>query len=149
MTKNKIQPPTFFLIYLVLAIVLHILLPIVKIIFFPLNLFGVILIILGILINLWADNAFKKKKTTVKPFEKPLVLIIRGPFKFSRHPMYLGFVFVLFGAAFLLGSLSIFLMPIAMFITLQVKFIPFEEKNSEELFGQKYKDYKKSVRQWL
>ena len=97
----------------------------------------------------WADGLFKKVSTEVKSFDKPTILVTEGPFRISRHPMYLGFVALLLGVAIMLGSLAAFIAPIAMFITLATIFIPFEESMCEETFGQEYLDYKTRVRCWL
>ena len=85
----------------------------------------------------------------IKSFDKPKVLVTDGPFRFSRHPMYLGFVSLLLGVAMLLGSLSAFVGPVAMFITLATLFIPFEERACQAVFGDLYTDYKRRVRRWL
>jgi len=143
--KNKILPPTYFLISFILIIVSHFIFPIIKIIHLPYNWIGVILIIFGSAINLWVDNIFKKKETTVNPYEKPNILITSGPFRLSRHPMYLGMTTILFGIAILLGSLISFIFPIIFAILMQKLFIPVEEKNLEILFGQKYLNYKKKI----
>jgi len=147
--NNPILPPTYFLTLLLIEPLLHFIFPITKLIFYPWNLIGLFPVIFGIVLNLWADSVFKREKTTVKPFEKPVTLITKGPFLFSRHPMYLGFVLILLGLAILLGSTSPFLAPIVMFIVLEIKFIPYEEKNLEVTFGQKYINYKDKVRKWL
>ncbi len=149
MKKTKILPPTYFLTYIIAAIVLDFLLPYFKIIPIPYNFLGLPLIFVGMALAIWADRLFKKRKTTVKPFEKPSLFITEGPFRFSRHPMYLGFVLTLFGLAFGLGNIVAFLAPVAMFITFELLFIPQEEKSMEKTFGQEYLEYKKRVRQWL
>ena len=110
---------------------------------------GVIFIVLGLLINFWTDSLFKKEKTTVKPNKIPRKLITEGPFRISRHPMYLGFVVLLLGIALVLGNIFSFIGPIMMFITLEKKFIPLEEKLMEKHFGKKYQEYKNQVRRWL
>ena len=114
--KQSLQPPGYLLIYLILAINLHLLFPIKNIIG-TYRILGVGFIVFGLLINLWADNLFKKEKTTVKPNEPPSKLITEGPFCFSRHPMYLGMVIILFGVFILLGSMVTIIFPI-IFITL-------------------------------
>jgi len=63
--------------------------------------------------------------------------------------MYLGFILILIGVATLLGSLSAFVTPILMFIILEIKFIPMEEKNLEKAFGKEYFKYKHKVRKWI
>lgn len=147
--KGNLEPPIYFLIYLLLTIGLHFILPIVQLIHTPYKYCGILLMGIGIWVNIWADGLFKKKNTTVKPFRKSSALILEGPFHFSRHPMYLGMVIALLGVSIILGSLITFLMPIAFFITMQIAFITHEEKAMEVTFGQEYLDYKNRVRCWL
>ncbi len=144
----NILPPTFLFLFLALAFILYLLFPIANILG-SYRLFGIIFVAIGIAINIWADSIFKKEKTTIKPNEIPSSLVIKGPFCFSRHPMYLGSVLILLGVAIALGALSSFLSPILMFIILDKKFIPFEEKQMEKIFGKKYLKYKKQVRRWI
>lgn len=148
MTK-KILPPTYCFIFLIVAIFLHLILPMATILPSPYNFAGIIPVVLGIGIMVWADRLFSTVKTNIKSFDKPNVLVTDGPFRLSRHPMYLGFVSLLLGMAMLLGSLSAFVAPIAMFVTLATVFIPFEERACQEVFGEAYADYKRRVRRWF
>jgi protein-S-isoprenylcysteine O-methyltransferase Ste14 len=147
--SRKILPPTYCFIFLVVAIALHLTLPIASVLPPPYNLSGLALVIAGIWIMVWADGLFKKLNTDVKPFDRPAVLVTDGPFRISRHPMYLGFVGLLLGTATLLGSLTAFVAPVAMYFILAILFIPFEEQRCQEAFGEAYSDYKKRVRKWL
>ena len=147
--KKKIMPPTFFLILLLLSIGFYFLFPIFKFVFSPYNYLGIVLIVFGIIINIWTDTIFKKKQTTVKPHEIPNFFIVSGPFKLSRHPMYVGMLSILFGTAIFLGSLSPFFFPLIFIIIIEKLFIPMEEENLEKKFGNKYLDYKKRVRRWI
>jgi len=128
---------------------LHFLLPLKRIILFPFNLLGAIPLALGIAFNLIADRAFKKNKTTVKPFEKSTVLITGGVFGISRHPMYLGFVLILTGVAILMGSLTPYLVIVAFVILMHAIFVRAEEEMLEETFGDAWLKYKKRVRRWI
>ena len=147
--KSKIRPDMYFIIFLVLSIVMHFIFPIKKLIFFPYTYFGFVFIALGIILNIWTDLLFKKKKTTVKPYKKPTQLLISGPFRISRHPMYLGMAIILLGVAIIHGTLITFVFPIIFIIFMELFFIPFEEKNLERIFGKKYLNYKKKVRRWI
>ena len=147
--SRKILPPTYCFTFLVAAIALHLILPVSRIIPSPYNLSGIVLVVLGIWIMVWADSLFKKSNTEVKPFDKPAILVTNGPFRVSRHPMYVGFVGLLLGVAMLLGSLIAFVAPVAMFITLATIFIPFEEDMCQKVFDEAYSDYKTCVRKWL
>ena len=146
---KKLLPPTYFIIFLLSSIILHFVFPIKKIIFPPYIYLGWIFIIFGAVLNIWVDLLFKKSKTTIKPFEKPAKLIVKGPFRISRHPVYLGMTSVLLGVAIVHGTLISFIFPIVFIFLLKILFIPYEEKNLEETFGEDYVDYKGRVRSWL
>jgi len=147
--KFKWMPTQYFFCLLVLAVITHFIIPIVKIIYSPYIYLGILFIILGVVFNLWADTLFKKNKTRVKPHESPTSLQTSGPFRISRNPMYLGMLIILIGVSILLGSLSTFLFPILFIVLMESIFISFEEKNLEKAFGEKYLEYKKSVRRWF
>ena len=148
-TGHKIMPTTYFIAFMVLSIGMHFLYPIQKILYPPFTYFGFILILVGIIINLWTDRLFKKTNTTVKPFKDPTVLLTAGPFRISRHPMYLGMVSILLGVAIIHGTIITFLFPILFSIIMEFLFIPFEEQNLKRIFGVQYVDYKKKVRRWI
>jgi len=143
------MPTIYFVVLMVLSIGLHFIFPIKKVLFPPFTYFGFILILFGIIINLWTDWLFKNWNTTVKPFEDPIDLITSGPFKISRHPMYLGMTSVLLGMAVIQGTIITFLFPILFMIIMELQFIPFEEENLERIFDNKYLEYKRKVRRWI
>ena len=147
--KSNFLPPTWFLMALLLSILLNFLLPVSKFIPLPYRLLGIIFIVFGAVLNLWADAMFKKSQTTVKPHELPTALETSGPFRISRHPMYLGMAAILFGLAIGFGSLTPFIVPIAFIVLMEIKFIAIEEKNLESAFGEKYVEYKDRVRRWI
>jgi len=130
-------------------VLLHIFIPIKHIIPFPWNLLGIIPLFAGCHMNIVADKAFKVNNTTVKPFEKPFSLITTGVFRFSRNPMYLGFILILSGLTILLGSLSLYVVIIIFFICMKIIFIRPEETNLETTFGELWLRYKKEVRRWV
>jgi len=151
--KNKkdkrMLPPTYIFLSLVVMVALHFLLPVSKIIPFYWNLLGIIPFLLGLIINLIADNDFKKHETTVKPFKKSTSLVTRGVFRICRHPMYLGFVLVFIGIAVFMGSLTPFAVVVVFAVLMDVVFIRVEEKMMEETFGEAWMEYKKKVRRWI
>ena len=147
--SNKIPPPIVTLFF---GLCIYLSRP-----YFPelsfsiLNSLSTILFVLGITVFATAVSSFKRQNTTVNPIsiEKASSLVVKGVFKYSRNPMYLGMLFVLLGLTFkfnLIGGLlftSIFMIFISIF---QIK--P-EEAAMEKLFGQEWKDYIKNVRRWL
>ncbi len=146
---NKIFPPTYFFISLIISAVLHFFLPIQQIISYPYNFVGFLFFILGGFLNIWADQLLTKQSTTVKPNEKPTALIQAGAYKFSRNPMYLGMALLLIGAGFVLGSIISFIGTILFITVMEVRFIPMEEKFMREEFGEEFNNYTKKVRRWI
>ena len=135
--------------FLLLSVGLHFLFPIGRIVHSPYTYAGIVFVVLGIVLNLWSDSLFKKARTTVKPYENPAELITSGPFRISRHPMYLGMVAILLGVAVLLGSIIAFWFPALFLLVMELMFIPLEEKKLEELFGESYLNYRKKARRWI
>lgn len=98
---------------------------------------------------IWAVQLFKKKETTHDPTETPTALVTTGPYLFTRNPMYLGMTSILLGIALFIGTIPLFLAPIAFVITINATFIPREEKILENFFGREYLEFKNKVRRWL
>jgi protein-S-isoprenylcysteine O-methyltransferase Ste14 len=149
MKALKITPPVYLFLTIAIMLLLHFLLPGTRVLPFPWNLLGIIPLVLGIVMNLVADRSFKKNETTVKPLEESTALISTGAFRVSRHPMYLGFVLVLFGIAVLMGSLTPYAVVFIFTIFMDVVFIRFEEKELERTFGEAWFEYRSKVRRWI
>lgn len=150
MSQNKkILPPAYLLIYIAVGIILYLLFPIATIIHTPYTYLGIPIVLLGILLIIWSGSILRNRNTTVWPHGKSSALVTEGPFKFSRNPMYLGFVLILLGITILLGNFIVIFAPLAMLITMEILFIPYEENALEETFKEKYLEYKKRVRKWL
>lgn len=109
------------------------------------------LVLLGALVALAGVLEFRRQQTTVNPFtpEQSSALITTGIYRFSRNPMYLGFLLALLGwAAYLSNWASALLLPA--FIAYMNRFqIQPEERALESRFGQPFGEYRKSVRRWL
>ncbi len=130
----RVEPPLYLFASLATIIVLHLFLPGAKIISAPWNLLGVVLLAVGMVLNLMADKSFKERETSVKPLEESACLVTTGVFRLSRHPMYLGFVLILIGAAILTGSLTPFLVVVVFLVVMDTVFIRFEEKKARANF---------------
>ena len=81
--------------------------------------------------------------------ERAQHLVVDGPNRLTRNPMYLGLTGLLLARAIARRSPSA-LIPLAGFVWLIDRHqIPAEEKALEERFGQDYLDYKEAVPRWL
>ncbi len=76
-------------------------------------------------------------------------LVVTGPFRFTRNPMYLSATLLYCGLGVSLDLVwVILLLPLALVIV-HYRVILREEVALERQFGQDYLDYKASVRRWL
>ncbi|MFW9778231.1 MAG: methyltransferase family protein [Candidatus Heimdallarchaeota archaeon] len=146
---QQLLPPKLLNLFLVVAVGLHFLFPIIQIIDPPSTLFGFIVISLGIILNFWAFKVLGNNNTTIDFNGKTTRLVTTGPFQISRNPMYLGGVVLSLGIAVTLGSLSTFVFPLALLLILNTYYIPYEEMNLEKEFGDEYREYKRRVRRWI
>ena len=88
---------------------------------------------------------------TPAPFDPPRRLVIRGPYRWVRNPMYVGMGLFLVGEALLLPSITrqmLWMVAIcAVAVTLFV--LAYEEPTLRRLFGDDYIEYCRNVRRWI
>jgi len=149
MKPKKIVPPIYFFCCILLAVVLHFIIPIKQITPPGLNFVGILLFLGGMGLVFWTVSFFKKHDTPLRPGEPSTTFITDGPFKFSRNPIYLGGTIALIGISIFLGSLITFVAPLFFFLTIRMRFIPYEETLMEQTFGEEYLQYKSRVRRWI
>jgi len=149
MKKKRVLPPVYLLLSIATMVILHFLIPVKKIAAYPWNLLGILILAIGVLLNLMADAAFKRERTTVRPFEKSTALVVTGVFQVSRHPMYLGMALILLGIAFLMGTLTPLIIVVVFGILMEWVFVRTEERMLEEQFGVTWLAYKNKVRKWI
>lgn len=132
-----------------LACLLNWLYPIVQIISYPLNGVGWAVIAIGVILALNTISVIRSRNKTSYVVQVPPALIAEGAYSVSRNPFYLSYVVVVLGVAIVLGSVTAFIAPIVCFAVLRLFVIPVEEKKLQNAFGQKYLQYKRSVRRWI
>jgi protein-S-isoprenylcysteine O-methyltransferase Ste14 len=110
---------------------------------------GGILICCGAILTCSAVLTFKNVGTTVRPDRAASTLVISGPYKISRNPMYLGLALAYLGIAIADQSVwALILLPVVLAI-IQRRAIEPEEAFLEKRFGANYIRYKEKVRRWL
>lgn len=108
-----------------------------------------LLIGLGLALMAWAVLAMFRLRTTVNPYGRPLQLVVGGPFRLSRNPIYLGDTLVFCGIGLSLGSLWPWLLLPALVACMNAGVIRREEAFLAALFGDGYREYCRRVRRWL
>jgi protein-S-isoprenylcysteine O-methyltransferase Ste14 len=110
---------------------------------------GFVFIAVGIGVAFSALGIFRKTKTTTVPHETPSTLVISGPYRFTRNPMYVGLTLVYLGVAGTRLEIwpAIVLPVLLAYINFVV--IPVEEQNLRGVFGDAYQQYGARVGRWL
>jgi protein-S-isoprenylcysteine O-methyltransferase Ste14 len=110
---------------------------------------GMIVGTAGSAVALWCIVTFASVgRGTPAPFDPPRRLVIRGPYRFVRNPMYVGAGLALAGAALfyqswlLLGYTGFFFLATHLFV------VCYEEPALRQTFGQGYKAYTQRIRRW-
>ena len=105
----------------------------------------------GFVLIVAASYVFTEKSTSINPMkpESASTLVTNGVYKFTRNPMYLGIVVILFAWLVFLGNI-LNIINILLFILYMNKYqiIP-EEGALEKLFGDEYLSYCAKVKRWL
>jgi protein-S-isoprenylcysteine O-methyltransferase Ste14 len=146
---QKLLPPFLLLISISVMTALHFVVPYQSVIYPPFNYLGIALIISGLIITIKVGRTFSKVGTEINTFKKPRQLVTSGLFQYSRNPIYVGYVISLIGVNIILGSLTPIIVVLLFIFITDYWYIPFEERNMQNQFGQAYEDYKKKVRRWM
>ena len=96
-----------------------------------------------------ASMRFVRAGTPVIPFKPTTALVVDGPYRFSRNPIYLGMAALYVALAFGLGIMwSLVFQPLVI-VAVDRLIIAREEPDLERKFGQEYVAYKNRVRRWV
>ncbi len=107
------------------------------------------------LLGAWAGLAgsavflFRRAGTTPNPTKPTTAIVVHGPYRFTRNPMYVGLVALYLGLTIFVNSLwPLALLPVVVALV-QRHVIAREEAYLEAKFGDEYRAYKDRVRRWL
>lgn len=150
----KILPPIWFATFLALGLLAHFFVPATHIfrVSFPYVsiALGAAVFCVGFFLSQWASKIFAEEKTEILPTSPAnRAFVTRGPFRFSRNPMYLGITLMLVGIAIMLGTAPMFVSAALFFAVMNFTFIPFEEEKMGRQFGDAFTGYTQRVRRWL
>ena len=147
----KVIPVVQVLIAAFLMVVISINTPFLNYSFIYHKLLIILFLVLAILSGFLAIYCFKQHKTTVNPMspEKASQVVNSGIYAYSRNPMYLALLLVLFALAIALENLAVFgILPLFIAYITRFQIIP-EERAMLKLFGDEFVAYQQSVWRWL
>lgn len=100
-------------------------------------------------LGLWSVVLFRRSGQNENPWKPTPQIVERGPFRFTRNPLYLQMVLVCVGVAVMLMNWWILLLtPIGGWLLQRLAILP-EEAYLERKFGEIYLAYKRRVRRWI
>lgn len=145
-----VPPPLIFLVMIFTGLALHLFFPpTVKIQSLFIRIFFALLFIgFSGIIAFHAMRVMKDFKTDII-FKKPTSnLVVTGPFRFSRNPLYVSLLLLYPGIGILINSIWFLPLLILLFIVLR-QIVLKEEKSLNQLFPKEFQTYKNSVRRWF
>lgn len=108
------------------------------------------LVLIGGAVALAGVAAFRRQRTTVNPMTPGATssAVSSGVYRYSRNPMYLGFLFALAGLATYLSNVAAVLLLVAFLACINRSQIKPEERALLAKFGPAYAQYASRVRRW-
>ena len=109
----------------------------------------------SLLIAVWAVltassfRSFWRKHTSIVPIRPATALVIAGPYRFTRNPMYVGLALLTVAIGLLLNTWWPIALLIPTLILIQFFVIAPEERYLRRRFGAEYEAYTRQVRRWL
>jgi len=118
---------------------------------FALNHFsGFSIFAIGFILMLTCIASFAiRGKGTLSPADPTKKLVISGPYRYSRNPMYIGVMMMLIGESIFFQSYVLVAYSLFIFIAFNIFIIFFEEPRLQDDFGSEYIEYIKKVRRWF
>jgi|SRR5579859_5937189 len=110
---------------------------------------GGLLVAGGLALVLWAVGGFRRSGRSPEPWLPSSILILEGPYRFSRNPMYVGMTAIQAGIGAALDNGWVVLFAAAALAVVHVMAVRPEEQYLEETFGADYVALKRRVRRYL
>ena len=86
---------------------------------------------------------------TLSPADPPRALVVQGPYRYVRNPMYLSVTLIMLGEILLTASRGLFLYWGIWFALVNLFVIVYEEPALRRQFGEEYRRYCGAVGRWL
>lgn len=144
-----VHPPVVALLFIVIAYFLGRFVPLPFVAPPILQYVGLAMTFAGFLLGIGAFMEFRKAHTTLDPHGSASHLVTSGIYRFTRNPIYLGFLLMVIGLPLNSGLYwGIVLAPFYMMTMTRLVIQP-EEAYLEKKFKDRYASYTSRVRRWL
>ena len=109
---------------------------------------GFVLLAIALGLIVWTAILMSRAGTTPNPTRPTTALLIGGPFRFTRNPMYLAWELIVVGVGLAANAPWVMVMAVPAALLTRRLVIDKEERYLENKFGAEYLDYKSRVRRW-
>ena len=111
---------------------------------------GLVLLAPGIALLLWCVRAFYVAgRGTLAPWDPPQTLVVTGVYRWSRNPMYVAVILVLWGWALGFRSRSVAIYALVVMLAFHLRVVFGEEPWLARTHGDEWVRYKAQVPRWL
>ena len=107
-------------------------------------------LVAGVLLMLWCWYDFATRgRGTPAPYDPPTRLVVSGPFRVVRNPMYVSGVWMLLGGALITGAPALALYAVVFWCFTATFVLLYEQPALRRKFGKEYEEYCARVPAWL
>jgi protein-S-isoprenylcysteine O-methyltransferase Ste14 len=111
---------------------------------------ALVLIAAGFALYGWCLWLFARLgRGTPGPWDAPRRLVVAGPYRWIRNPIYMGVLLVIGGEAWLFGSWSLTLYGLVAAVLFHLFVLAYEEPTLRRSFPDDYIEYFRTVNRWL
>ena len=110
---------------------------------------GIPLLLFSGALALWGKRSMKQAGTNINPLQPATSLVITGPFRLSRNPLYLSLTLLFAGLSLIANNLWGLIALVPVLVILHFGVILREERYLEAKFSESYRQYCSQVRRWL
>lgn len=111
---------------------------------------GLVPFALGVWLIAWCMRDFVRKgRGTPNPLDPPKILVARGPYSWTRNPMYVGLMTALVGEIIVFRSAALLVYAPFVLVGFQLFVVFYEEPFLRRRFGASYEEYCREVPRWL
>lgn len=147
--NKNIHPPMVALLFIIIAYFLGRFAPLPFTAPAILRNIGFTLTFIGFLLGVGAFIEFRKARTTLDPHGSVKQIVTSGVYRFTRNPIYLGFMLMVIGLPLNSGLYWGLLVSPFFAMTMSRLVIEREEAYLEKKFKDQYAAYTSRVRRWL
>jgi protein-S-isoprenylcysteine O-methyltransferase Ste14 len=110
---------------------------------------GVVLVLVGLGLIAWSFVTMRAHGEHPEPGHPTKTLVVSGPFKRTRNPIYVGFLLIAAGLAVAVNALAVLVAAFVGAVALTVLVIRREEAYLTLVFGDAYIEYIGRTRRWI